>query len=80
MQANKICAGIIVGIVVLVVLSFVLKVCYNHAVVDGLSKDPHSGKSRLAPIDFEHAFFLYLLLTLFIAPCAVVTTNATYAA
>ena len=80
MQAEKVCAGVIIGIIVLVVLSFILKVCYNHAVVDGLSKDPDSGKSRLAPIDFEHAFFLYLLLTLFIAPCAVVTTNANHAA
>ena len=79
MQATKVCAGILVGVIVLVALSYILKVCYNHAVVDGLSKDSVSGKPRLAYIDFEHAFFLYLLLTIFIAPCAVVTTTANIA-
>ena len=63
---------IIGAIVGLAVVAFVLMLCYNYAVVDGLSKDPETGDARMAKINFVHAIVLYLLLALFIAPTIVV--------
>lgn len=65
-------ASIVAGILALMLVSYILKISYNYAVVDGISTDPATGKPRLLPITFFHAMVLYVLLALFIAPTVIV--------
>jgi hypothetical protein len=64
---------ILVGVIALMLISYVLKICYNYAIVDGMSVDPETGQARLLPINFFHAMVLYVLLALFIAPTVIVS-------
>ena len=65
-------SAVVAGIVALMLISYILKISYNYAIVDGVSIDPETGKPRLLPINFLHAMVLYVLLALFIAPTVVV--------
>ena len=65
-------SAILAGIVALMLVSYVLKISYNYAIVDGMSIDPETGKPRLLPITFLHAMVLYVLLAMFIAPIVIV--------
>ena len=65
--------AILVGIIALLLISYVLKISYNYAIVDGMSVDPETGQPRLLPINFFHSMVLYVLLALFIAPTVIVS-------
>jgi len=63
--------GATVAVLLFVLLSYILMLCYNFAVVKGMSKDPSdSGKPRLSKIKIEHALVLNILIALFLSPVA----------
>ena len=70
-QLTSLLAAIVMAILGFLLVAYVLKICYNFAVVDGLSVDPVTGEARLMPINFAHACVLYILLALFIAPTVI---------